>query len=142
MESTSGHLALLTTPTVLELLVDGEQNVPTQAEFRYNPSDPYAVQLVVSSGEVTRTWLFARELLVVGLVEAAGLGDIQIWPGFTDVGEVVLIELASEEDEVILAARSSEVTRFLDRTFDLVGVGAETDFCDVDALITMILSSV
>lgn len=142
MEPTSNRLAQLIMPTVLGLVVDGRPSEPLQAEFQYDPQDPYAVRLVLRTPEGPNTWLFGRELLVVGQVEPVGTGDIHVWPGVTELGEVVLIEFTSDEDEAVLAVRSSVVTEFLDRSFELVGVGAETDHCDVDAVVTLILPSV
>src|ERR1700741_1086610 len=131
MDPISNRLTQLIAPTVLDLVVDEGPNVHLAAEFQYDMNDPYAVRLVLSGPEGPNTWLFGRELLVVGLVEPVGIGDIHVWPGVTKLGEVVLIEFTSDEEEAIVAARSSEVTKFLDRSFELVGVGAESDHCDV-----------
>jgi hypothetical protein len=138
MENLS-HISTVVMPTVLQLLVDEGASTPVQAQLQYDPTDPYAVSLVLTTPDGPNTWFFARELLVLGQVETAGVGDIQIWPGSGEHGDAVLIELTTDENEAILAASSSEVTAFLEATFRVVAAGAESDLCDIDAMIAGIL---
>ena len=46
----------------------------------YVAADPYAVTLAVGGrGARPATWTFARSLLVAGVVDRAGEGDVRIW---------------------------------------------------------------
>jgi hypothetical protein len=142
MNTTPNGPAMLVMPTTIHLLVDEGPSEELAAEFQYDPADPYAVRLVVGAraDEAATTYLFGRELLVLGAVEATGDGDVHIFPGSTEHGDAVLLEVTTEDDEVVLAARAWEIATFLDKSFELVGVGQEADHCDLDSLIAAVLA--
>ncbi len=61
--------------------VDACGNAHTlEATFGYTPSDPYAVTLTFHVPGEAVVWTFSRELLMLGLDEPAGDGDVHVWP--------------------------------------------------------------
>lgn len=141
--NTNPQPQVLVQPVALELIVDEGIGCPVSGELRYDSHDPYAVTFVVGTQECSAAWTFARDLLVVGLCEPAGDGDVHVWPGLTDAGRtVLLLELVGREDDLVLAADPAEVSTFVTATLDLVRPGSESEHVDVDALIEAILSSV
>jgi hypothetical protein len=133
--------AIMVLPTVLHLLDEEGPSAPVPVEFQYDLADPYAVALTFAAPHGPNSWIFARELLALGLVEGVGEGDIHVWPGITEQGQVLLIELSTNDGEAVLSARPSEVRAFLDKSFEMVAAGAEGEHCDVDALIASVLAT-
>lgn len=128
-------------PTAVQLLDDEGQGRLVQAEFRYQESDPYAVSISLDEDAASAVWTFARDLLSEGLSGPTGDGDVHVWPGCTVSGHtVVLIEVTSDDEDVILAALPEDVSSFLASTTALVAVGDESLFLDVDAAIAAILT--
>ena len=69
--------------TSLRLVAPDATALPVRASLRYDPADPYAVHVLFhaeSAGGEAVSWSFARELLVTGLDEPAGIGDVRAWP--------------------------------------------------------------
>src|ERR687888_175865 len=63
--------------------VEVETSLHLRASLKYDPTDPYAVHVMFhpdTSGAEPVSWSFARELLVTGIDEAAGMGDVRVWP--------------------------------------------------------------
>ena len=50
------------------------------ADLVFDPADPYAVTMVFRTGVQEVLWTFGRELLVEGLYEPTGDGDVHVWP--------------------------------------------------------------
>ena len=105
-------------------------------EFSYDPADPFAVAAVFDTdGEQVR-WTFARELLRLGLFEAAGEGDVHVWSSNDERGEeTVILELCSPDGESTLQASAVEVAGFLADTARAVPFGTESGHVDIDALV-------
>ena len=83
-------------------------------------------------------WVFHRELLLAGISDPAGEGDVHIWPSIDTQGRaVVIIELHSNSGSFVAQARTTEVYDFLTKTIALVPLGAEE--IDVDALVDFLL---
>lgn len=140
---TNPQLPVLVQPVGLELIIEEGTPCPLRGELRYDSDDPYAVTLVVGTKESATAWTFARDLLVHGLTEPAGDGDVHVWPGLTEGGRaILLIELDASDDDVILAADPAEVQAFVEVSLELVSPGAESDYLDIDGLIGAILESV
>jgi hypothetical protein len=106
--------------------------------FVYDPSDPYAVQLVFTD-DVT-SWRFGRNLLADGLAAHAGLGDVRLWPATSPRGVVLLMVLSALGERALLEFPADEVHRFLDRTYRQVPRGAEADRIDFDRLVARLLA--
>src|SRR5436305_4454074 len=66
----------VTQSLTLELIDPTGAVTPLEAELHYDPSDPYAVTTVFMTGASQVRWTFGRELLVEGLYEPSGDGDV------------------------------------------------------------------
>ncbi|MGH3510599.1 MAG: SsgA family sporulation/cell division regulator [Nocardioidaceae bacterium] len=131
----------LTQPVGLELIDALGHTTPIDAEFRYDPRDPYAVTAVFSTTGGLVTWTFGRELLTEGLYEPTGDGDVHVWPCLDTAGHaVVIIELCSPDGEALIQARSGELSAFVHRMNRAVKPGSESEHVDVDSAIAEILS--
>lgn len=118
----------------LSLVVPEHGIVPLVASLYYSAEDPYAIRMAFHVGmDEPVEWIFARNLLAVGLEGPAGEGDVQVWPG-EDHGEQVLnIALSSPFGEAHFEAPRSATAEFLRRTYEVISAGREGDFIDLDS---------
>ena len=108
----------------------------------YRSSDPFAVAMTFVTGDGNLVWTFGRDLLARGIDSPVGEGDVHVAPAIGISGRaMVSIELSSPDGHLVLLARSSDVNDFLVRTLAVVPQGTESDFFDVDMLITQVLAS-
>jgi sporulation and cell division protein SsgA len=112
---------------VLEL-VGPDGTTPMVSELRYDPSDPYAVEMAFLKGDVEVAWVFARDLLMRGLSEPVGDGDVQVFPSIDDDGRAVVeIALRAPTGEALVEGRVRDVLEFLAQTLRVVWPGTERD---------------
>lgn len=110
------------------------------AELAYDAKDPFAVTMTFRTRAGDVPWVFHRELLLAGISDPAGDGDVHIWPSLDTQGRaVVVIELHSNTGSFVAQARTPEVYRFLTRTLAMVPLGTEQ--IDVDAMVDFLLPS-
>jgi hypothetical protein len=113
---------------------------PVPAELRYDAQDPYAITMVFRREDREVTWVFGRDLLMRGLHEQTGDGDVQVFPSVgADGRAVVLLELASPAGHALVQAPARDVLTFLACTTRLVWPGEESDHLRVDDAITALL---
>ncbi|MEV4054933.1 SsgA family sporulation/cell division regulator [Amycolatopsis sp. NPDC049688] len=103
---------------------------PVPAELEYDTLDPYAVAVVLHAGPSAVRWLFGRDLLSDGLLARCGDGDVRIGPAGDPA--LVVVELSSPDGAAVLEAPAKEIAAFLDRTYDVVPAGSESDWFDFD----------
>jgi hypothetical protein len=107
--------------------------------LRWTADDPAAVVLRFDAGSVepgdSPDWVFARDLLLTGLIEFVGSGDVQVWP--VRALMALHIALGRGEEKVTVRLPWAAVQVFLRRTCLLVQPGAET--YDVDGLIAQLM---
>lgn len=122
--------------------VDGQgESVTLEAALGYDVRDPYAVTASFRTDFSEVVWTFARDLLLRGLTDPAGEGDVHVWPCLDSRGSsVVIIELSSPDGELLVQAPTPEVTRFVNRSLARVPVGTESEYIDVDQLIDRLLT--
>lgn len=128
--------------TSLRLVAPDAAALPVRASLRYDPNDPYAVQVLFhpdSSDCEPVGWSFARDLLVTGLDEPAGVGDVRVWPWATPRGDVVALALSSPDGNALFEAPRGVLVRFLRRTFSAVPRGREGEYVDVDTAVARLL---
>jgi hypothetical protein len=112
--------------------------VDVPATFEYDAGDPWAVRIVFPGGrgdtaEPVR-WLVGRELLLEGLTDPVGEGDVQMFPSVDEDGRAaVVMELCSPDGRLVLQLRTRELHRFLARTLTVVPLGTES--VDLDELV-------
>lgn len=110
------------------------------AVLGYHRSAPFAVSLTFPTAAEPVSWRFGRDLLIRGLLQPAGDGDVRVSPATNRGGRaVVLITLCSPDGHVLLEARTDHVVKFLERTLALVPIGAESTNLDLDEVIAHIL---
>ena len=116
-------------------------STPLDAEFEYNPADPYAVSVLFSDEPTPVRWTFARDLLIDGYYEPAGDGDVHVWPCLSPEGAaVVILELSSPSGEVLVQVHSRRLCAFIDQIVTMVPRGSEGDFVDLDAEVAQLLA--
>ena len=117
-------------------------STPIDAEFEYNPADPYAVSILFTDEPVPVRWTFARELLIEGFYEPTGDGDVHVWPCLnTEGAAVVILELSSPSGEVLVQISSRALSEFIHQMVAMVPQGTEETLVDVDAEIARLLSA-
>lgn len=118
----------------LNLVVPDHGSVPLVASLYYSAEDPYAIRMAFHVGaDEPVEWIFARDLLAVGLECAAGEGDVQVWPAEDGDRQLLNIALSSPFGEAQFEAPREATAEFLTRTYALVAPGHESDRIDVDA---------
>ena len=131
----------VTQAVTLELIDPTGAVTPIDAELHYDPRDPYAVTMVFRTGVQEVLWTFGRELLVEGLFEPTGDGDVHVWPCLSSNGSaVVIIELCSPDGELLVQANSRAVTGFVRSMLDSVPDGHESSYVDFDNELAALLA--
>jgi hypothetical protein len=128
----------VTHPVLLEV-IGPDRSIPSSAELRYDPSDPYAVSVAfLDAREVV--WRFGRELLMQGVCEPAGVGDVHVSPALDAQGHaVVLLELRSGGSQALVEVSARDALEFLAHTTRAVWPGTESDHLGADAAIAALL---
>jgi Streptomyces sporulation and cell division protein, SsgA len=118
----------------LRLVVPDRPTVPLLATVEYAASDPYALRVAFHVGnDEPVEWIFARELLILGMARMVGDGDVQVWPDRTDGNRLLNIGLSSPFGDALFEAPLAPLADFLHRTFEIVPPGHETEFVDIAA---------
>jgi Streptomyces sporulation and cell division protein, SsgA len=134
--------ATVTQTVTLELIDATGAASPLETEFSYDPRDPFAVSatFLTVAGQVR--WTFGRDLLIGGLYEPTGDGDVHVWPCLdNEAHSVIIIELCSPDGEALVQARSADMTAFVERMTAAVAPGAEAAQLDVDSAIAAIFAA-
>jgi hypothetical protein len=145
MDSTNirnSAVAAVTQVVTLELIDTTGAATSLQTKLSYDPRDPFAVSatFLTVGGDVR--WTFGRDLLIGGLVEPTGDGDVHVWPCTdNDARPVVIIELCSPDGEALVQAQTSDIVAFVDRMTAAVPVGTEAANLDIDAAINAIFAA-
>lgn len=116
-------------------------DVPTTLAYRER--DPYAVSLTFHSNSGDVEWFVSRTLLLQGLAQPTGDGDVKVYPSIgEDAHAVAILDFSSPDGRLIAQASSHELQCFLARTFASVPVGTESEHLDIDGLLADLLGSV
>jgi hypothetical protein len=137
---TSQHSArVLSQELTLQCLDTRGRSVDLPASFGYDPSDPWAVRITFGGATEQVNWVVARDLLIRGLTDPAGEGDIQLWPSIDECGRAaVVLEFRSPDGRLVSQLRTHELYRFLTRTQAVVPAGTES--IDLDLMIESLLA--
>lgn len=118
----------------LVALYDG--STPVRSRWSYRADHPFTVTAAFQTDRGRWVeWVFSRELLVQGLTETAGVGDVRFAPVEENGLTMLAVEIESPEGYALLELDHSAVADFLDATEELVPLGNESQHFDVDALI-------
>jgi hypothetical protein len=118
----------------LRLVVPDRTTVPLLATLEYAADDPYAIRMAFYVGnDEPVEWIFARELLTVGIVRRVGEGDVQVWPASQDTERTLNLSLSSPFGNALFEAPLAPLADFLHRTYCVVPAGRESEFVDLRA---------
>jgi len=119
--------------TSMTLVADSSE-MPVQAELRYDSTDPFAVRMIFSvASSQPVEWVFSRELLIGGIRIPAGTGDVQIFP----THDGIVVELSSPAGRARLMADPNALDVFAEEMLEIVPLGSELHYFDLDAEIAM-----
>ncbi|MEV5959154.1 SsgA family sporulation/cell division regulator [Streptomyces sp. NPDC051987] len=122
----------VTCRTVVAILEE-EAPMPVVTDFRYSRAEPYSVFMAFNAGsDVVIEWEFGRELLASGRQRLDGFGDVQIWPDEIRGHGLVYLSFRSGGESFVVAASAVVVDEFLKCTFDVVPLGEERAFPDLE----------
>jgi hypothetical protein len=130
---------IVTADITLNLVVGDEHSMPVPACFSYSAHEPLSVTAAFQGNDTSVKWVFARSLLKDGVSGPVGEGDVACWPTTVCGEQVVCISLRSPSGQALLEAPLDEVSSFLQRAFEVVPEGSESDFLDLDGLIQDLL---
>ena len=117
----------------LRLVVPEHGEVPLTASLCYRGDDPYAIRMSFHVGmDGPVEWIFARDLLAVGMQTPAGEGDVRVWPAPERDQDVLNISLSSPFGQAHFEVSLAALSGFLLRTFEVVPLGREGDFIDIE----------
>jgi hypothetical protein len=126
-------------PVVFEV-VGPETPTLVEAELRYDPADPYAVAVAFLSKGTEVLWVFARDLLLRGISEPTGDGDVQVFPSLDDDGRAEIgVMLRSPGGQTLMKVPARDVMGFLARSTRAVWPGTEGNHLSADKAIAAIL---
>jgi Streptomyces sporulation and cell division protein, SsgA len=132
----------VTREVMVQLVAPGDGSVSLPVVLHYDTADPYAVHATFRTGQGDGvSWVFARELLTVGVQRPAGDGDVRVWPSWSGGQEIVFIGLTSPDGEALLQAPTRELIDFLGRSYGLCAEGQEHNNLDLDRAIQVLLAS-
>lgn len=109
--------------------------------LRYDPTDPFAVELILRPGRESIVWIFARSLLTEGVQTRAGTGDVRIRPARVHGRAVVTVSLSSPSGRADLELSRSVVARFLAEIEAQVPAGREGESVNWEAELRTLLRS-
>ncbi len=132
---------VVTAEITLNLVIGTEYGMPVPARFFYSAHRPLSVTAEFQGGEAAVQWVFARDLLQEGTQRPVGDGDVTCWPATVTGERVVCIALRSPSGQALLEAPADEIALFLDRAYETVPAGSESEFLDLDGLIADLLGS-
>ncbi|MFC9975202.1 SsgA family sporulation/cell division regulator [Spirillospora sp. NPDC050679] len=124
----------------LRLVVPDRTTVPLLAGLEYAADDPYAIRMAFYVGDDEPVeWIFARELLTVGIVRRVGDGDVEVWPAEGEDDDSLNIALSSPFGDALFEVPLSPLADFLHRTYQAVPAGQEGECIDIDAELETLL---
>lgn len=112
------------------VMENGDHNYVT---LTYSELDPWAIHMAFGEGN---NWVFSRDLLLEGLNDLAGDGDVKIWPGKLPSARFVHMRLESPDGECELRFVRRLLVQFAEETRELVTPGLE--YMDMNEVISAI----
>lgn len=112
---------------------------PVTTRWTYDSTEPFAVTVAFATerGHWIE-WVFARDLLVDGLTEPSGVGDLRVAPD-EDPG-ILVLEIHGPSGSAVFTLDRYDIEDFLARTLELVPAGSESTHFDIDRLLAELTS--
>jgi hypothetical protein len=118
------------------------QPAPVVTRWTYLASDPYAVTFAVQTRKDRWVeWLFARDLVLASLDGAVGEGDIRMRPREVHGYDIMEIEIRSADGRAVLEVDRDLLQHFADASLELIALGDEARYMDLDVEIDKIVGS-
>ena len=135
-------LPVIESQVTLEAFNETASRIQMEGLFSYDPADPFAVTLVLKAYPCDVRWTFARDLLIDGLSEPAGSGDVVVYPFLdAETGSAVnVLELRSPDGEFMAQMSQQALHSFVDVMLDSVPLGAESQLLDLDRLAALLVA--
>jgi hypothetical protein len=130
----------ITVPVTFGALHDSRRmTTVAPGSLQYSASDPYAVVVRFHiNAKDPLEWYLARESLTRGLKVTVALGDVQITPASNGIN--LYINFTSPGNNTTLRLPISVAATFLDRTYEMVPEGEESERLDLDDLVAQLLA--
>lgn len=107
---------------------------PVATRWTYDTTEPFAITVAFATDRGRWVeWVFARELLIDGLTEPAGEGDLRIAPDADP--DLLLLEIFAPTGSASFTLDRDDVEDFLAATLEAVAAGSESAHFDVDRLL-------
>ena len=111
-------------------------STPVLSRLSFHVDEPYAVTVAFRTERGRWVeWTFARELLATGLTDPAGIGDVRVRPDLSEDEAMLTLEIESPDGYASFELEREDVESFLGSTFELVQLGCESEYFDIEALI-------
>lgn len=111
-------------------------STPVLSRLSFHVDEPFAVTVAFRTERGRWVeWTFARELLAAGLEDPAGLGDVRIRPDLSDDEALLTLEIESPDGYASFELEREDVESFLASTYELIPLGNESEYFDIEALI-------
>ncbi|MGY1435982.1 SsgA family sporulation/cell division regulator [Streptomyces reniochalinae] len=124
----------------MRLVLAPERSVAVPARLSYRTDDPFAVHVTFHIHSMTPVrWTFARQLLVQGVAQPCGDGDVRVWPTSVVGRKVVCMALSSPHGDALLEAPAPVLAAWLERTLHAVPEGDEQNAMGLDAQLSELL---
>lgn len=117
-------------------LVDPCRTTTSEAHFKYDSDDPLAV--VLTPTKYSPMWRFARSLIIEGVDDFAGIGDIRIWPSEID-DNVVMVALSSPYGTALLEFNRAMLRNFAALMIQSVPLSEEKCVCSDEEIENFLL---
>jgi len=111
---------------------------PVHTRWTYRADEPYAITVAFATDPGRWVeWIFARDLLIDGLIAPAGEGDLTVRPDEDDE-DTLLLEIHSPTGTATFTLDRDATEDFLGHTLDLVAAGTEDTHFDIDRLLAQL----
>ncbi|RBM19252.1 SsgA family sporulation/cell division regulator [Prauserella sp. PE36] len=109
---------------------------PLLSRLSYAADEPFTVALAfrIDPDEWVE-WEFARDLLLDGITEPAGIGDVRVRPDLATHEDYLVLELESPDGYAVVEIDIEDLRRFTRATVEIVPPGTESGHLDLDTLI-------
>jgi sporulation and cell division protein SsgA len=107
---------------------------PVTTRWTYDPTEPFAVTVAFATerGHWVE-WVFARDLLIDGLHEPTGDGDLRVSPDIEP--DLLVLEIFAPSGSAAFTLDREDTMDFLARTLEQVPAGTESTHFDIDRLL-------
>ena len=111
-------------------------STPVLSRLSFHVDEPFAATVAFRTERGRWVeWTFARELLAAGLTDPAGLGDVRVRPDLSEDEAMLTLEIESPDGYASFELEREDVESFLTSTYELVPLGSESEYFDIEALI-------